>query len=117
MVSAKKCYTTFKLETISRLKNKLLTILLFPNVVLQVKHGYEKPVCNCWNFFPGIISWKRPSFLNGWERGHFSVGEGFIFRQRASFLPALMRGGSSKKFHTVGAWSSLGETPLWVHKF
>ena len=28
MISAKKCYTTFKLETISRLKNELLTILL-----------------------------------------------------------------------------------------
>ena len=40
IVSAKKCYITFELETISQLKHKLLTILLFPNVVLQVKHRY-----------------------------------------------------------------------------
>ena len=40
MVSVKKCYISFKLETISHLKHKLLTILLFPNVVLQVKHKY-----------------------------------------------------------------------------
>ena len=79
MVSAKKCYTTFKLETISRLKNKLLTILLFPNVVLQVKRRYEMPVCNCWIFF-------QESYLG--KGLHFSMdGRGAIFQWgKASFL-------------------------------
>ena len=40
MVSAKKCYIAFKLETISQLKHQLLTILSFPNVVLQVKNRH-----------------------------------------------------------------------------
>ena len=39
IVPTKKCYITFKLE-ISQLKRNLLTILLFPNVVLQVKYRY-----------------------------------------------------------------------------
>ena len=39
------------------------------------------------------------------------MGEGFIFTQRVSFLPALMGGGNSKKFHTVGGMLPTGGKP------
>ena len=70
MVSAKKCYTTFKLETISQLKNRLLTILL--TILLNVS-------CNCWTFF------QEPYLGKGL---HFSMDRGGAIFQwgKASFL-------------------------------
>ena len=68
------------LETIPMLKTKLSTIIFFPNVVLQVNHTHKMAVWNCWNFFPGIICWKRASFF-------FFLGAGVIIQCGiASFL-------------------------------
>ena len=102
MVSAKKCYTPVKLETISRLKNKKNNYPFISQCCFTSETQILNASLQLLDFFPGIISLKRDSFLNGWGRSHFSVGEGFIFRQRALFLPALMGGGSSKKIYLVG---------------